>query len=373
MTRTFGTHFVAAAACAVAALAAAPSASAQNLIYSTFVSSEHLLVKDVAAPFAAELRERTGGEVDFEVVPGGSLAGARETLKAVEDGTVDAGYIIDIYTPSALPQTALLSDLSLLIDNSVVASAAMTETVLLDCQECRESFEKHNVVPLGFVSTSVYALQCTRPVAKLADMQGLKVRATGAWASLMTDLGATPVNIPTSELFEGLQRGAIDCSVGPVSHLPSYSLYEVVTDINEMPIGAYAGGLPLDMRKSVWDDLTAEQRAVVLDLAPKYVAAGALGYNRVNQEAIDQSKTQGIGWHPEAADIVAAYDAYKTRVMAETIAKGEADPSIADAKALVETFAENLEKWTRIIAEIGDTDAAALETALREEVYAKLP
>lgn len=363
---------LAAAACAAAALVAASPASANNLIYSIFVSSEHLLTKDVAVPFAEELRERTNGEIDFEVVSGGALAGARETLKAVEDGTVDAGYIIDIYTPSALPQTALLSDLSLLIDNSVVASAAMTQTVLLDCQECRESFETHNVTPLGFVSTSVYALQCAKPVATLADVQGLKVRATGAWAALMSELGATPVNIPTSELFEGLQRGAIDCSVGPVSHLPSYSLYEVVTDINEMPIGAYAGGLPLDMRKSVWDGLSDEQRAIVYDLAPKYVAAGALGYNRVNQEAIDQSRTQGIAWHPEAADIVAVYDAYKEKVLAETIAKGEADGSINDARALVEIYSANLEKWTKIIARIGDTDAAALEQALREEVYSKL-
>tara|TARA_R110002020_G_scaffold26514_26_gene86023 strand:+ start:6979 stop:8070 length:1092 start_codon:yes stop_codon:yes gene_type:complete len=361
-----------AATCAAATMAFAGPVAAKDMIYSSFVSSEHLLTKNVAVPFTDELRERTGGEINFEVASGGALAGARETLEAVDNGTVDAGYIIDIYTPSALPQTALLSDLSLLIDNAVVATAAMTETVLLDCAECRESFEKHNVMPLGFVATAVYSLQCTTPVASLDDMQGLKVRATGAWAPLIEELGGTPVNVPTSELFEGLQRGALDCSVGPVSHLPSYSLYEVVTDINEMPIGAYAGGLPLNLRKSVWEDLTDEQRDIFLDLAPKYVAAGIMGYNGVNQESIDESKVQGINWHPKADDIVEVYDGYKKKVIAAAIEKGKADPSITDAEAMVNTYVENLEKWSAIIEEIGDTDAEALEAKLREEVYSKL-
>lgn len=361
-----------AAACGAALLVFATPAMSKDLIYSIFVSSEHLLTKDVAVPFADEVRERTNGEINFEISSGGALAGARETLDAVENGTVDAGYIIDIYTPSALPQTALLSDLSLLIDNAVVGTAAMTETVLLDCAECRESFEKHNVMPLGFVATAVYALQCTSPVTSLDEMKGKKVRATGAWAPLIEQLGGTPVNIPTSELFEGLQRGALDCSVGPVSHLPSYSLYEVVTDVNEMPIGAYAGGLPLNLRKSVWDDLTQEQRDTILDLAPKYVAAGILAYNRVDAEAAEEAKAQGINWHPQADDIVAVYDEYKKKVIGDAIAKGQSDNSIKDAEAMVNTYVENLEKWRGIIAEIGDDDPAALEKALRDEVYSKL-
>ena len=361
-----------AATCAAATLAIASPAFSKDMIYSIFVSSEHLLTKNVAVPFTDELRERTNGEINFEVASGGALAGARETLEAVENGTVDAGYIIDIYTPSALPQTALLSDLSLLIDNAVVGTAAMTETVLVSCAECRESFEKHNVVPLGFVATAVYALQCTSPVANLADMQGKKVRATGAWAPLIEELGGTPVNVPTSELFEGLQRGALDCSVGPVSHLPSYSLYEVVTDINEMPIGAYAGGSPLNMRKSVYEDLTQEQRDIIMDLAPKYVAAGIMGYNSVDAEAAAESKTKGINWHPQADDIVGVFDEYKKKVISAAIEKGKADSSITDAEAMVNAYVANLEKWTGIINEIGDDDPAALEAALREEVYSKL-
>lgn len=358
------------ASCATT-LALALPATAKDLIYSSFLSSEHLLTKQLAVPFADELREKTDGEIDFEISTGGALAGARETLKAVEDGTVDAGYIIDIYTPSALPQTALLADLSLLIDNALVATAAMNETVLLDCAECRDSFRKHNVEPFGFVSTSVYALQCTKPVASLADLKGLKVRASSAWAPLIEELGGTPVNIPTSELFEGLQRGALDCSVGPVSHLPSYSLYEVVTDINEMPIGAYAGAMPLNIRTQVWEDMTDAHKAVMLDLIPKYVAAGIFAYNQTDQQAIEESKTKGINWHPAADDIVSVYDAYKEKVVAAAIAKGEADPGITDPAAFINAYVANLEKWTAIVAETGD-DQAAYAEALRTEIYSKL-
>lgn len=349
----------------------ASPASAADLIYSTWVSAEHHLTRNVVVPFAAELEEKTGGAVKFEIASGGALAKPRETLEAISNGTVDAGYIVDIYFPSSLPQTALLGDLALLVDDAVAATAAMNETVLLDCAECRASLENQNVVPIGFISTSTYKLQCTKPVAKLDDLRGLRVRATGAWAPMFSDLGATPVNIPISEVYEALQRGALDCSVGPVSHLPSYSLYEVVTDVNDMPMGAYAGGLTLNLRKEAWEALTAEQRALFLELAPKYVAIGIFGYNATDEEAAAKGREQGITWHPAAPDIKVAYDAYNAQSVAAVIAKGKADAAIGDAEALVKSFTENLEKWRGIRSKIGD-DRAAFEQALRDEIYVKL-
>ena len=357
-------------AASCAALVVSSPASARELIYSTFVSPEHHLVKNVVEPFTNAVKERTNGEITFKIYSGGSLAGAKETLASVESGTVD-GFIIDIYTPASLPQTALLSDLSLLIDDAVVATAAMNETVLLDCAECRKSFENHNVMPLGFLSTSVYALQCTKPVTSLSDIAGLKVRATGAWAPLMVELGATPVSVPTSELFEGLQRGALDCSVGPIAHLPSYSLYEVVTDVNEMPMGAYAGGLSINLRKDIWDELSAEEKSMMLDIAPEYVAAGVFGYIDGDNKAKEEALSRGINWIPEAQDIAAAYDEYNKAAIANAIEKGKGNAAIGDSEALVNAYVENLKKWSEILKGKSD-DQAFVAKALREEIYSKL-
>jgi len=344
---------------------------AKDLIYSTFLPSGHHLTTNVFIPFADEVREKTGGSVDIEVVPGGALAGAKETLNAIKDGTIDAGYIIDIYTPSQLPQTALLADLALQVSDAKAATAAMNETVLLDCAECRETLAKQNVVPLGYVSTSVYQLYCTSPVVSLADFKGKHFRATSAWAPLIDSLGGTPVSVPTSELFEGLQRGALDCSVGPISHLQSYSLFELVKNVNAFPIGAYSGSLILDMRKETWDGLTDEERAVILDVVPHYVAAGIFSYVGSADAVIAEAEEKGISIDPAADDFTAAYAAYNETAMKAAIAKGEADPAISDAEGLIATYLENLEKWVGITKKVG-SDQAAYEQALRDEIYSKL-
>lgn len=362
---------IAVAAGALVGMALSSPASARDLIYSTFLPSEHHLTKHVFVPFADEVRTKTNNSVNMEVVPGGALAGARETLGAIEDGTIDAGYVIDIYTPSQLPQTALLADLALQVSDARAATAAMNETVLLDCAECRDTLAKHNVVPLGYVSTSTYKLYCTSKVASIADFKGKRFRATSAWAPLIESLGGTPVSVPTSELFEGLQRGAIDCSVGPISHLQSYSLFELVKNVNEMSIGAYSGSLVLDMRKETWDALTDEERATILDVTPKYVAAGIYSYLAEDDAVVVEAKAKGISLDAPADDFKAAYAEHNKAALAAAIAKGKADPSISNPEELVSTYLDNLSKWVGIMQKIGP-DQAAYEQALRDEIYSKL-
>lgn len=346
-------------------------ASADELLYSTFLSSEHHLTKNVFMPFAEAVGEATNGSITVEVVPGGALAGARETLNAIEDGIIDAGYIIDIYTPSQLPQTALLADLALTVGDAKAATAAMNETILLDCQECRDSLAAHNVEPLGYVSTSTYHMYCTSPVTSLEDLEGKRFRATSAWAPMIEGLGGTPVSVPTSELFEGLQRGALDCSVGPVSHLASYSLFDLVTDVNATPIGAYFGSLVLNMRKEVWDGFSDEERAAILDLTPKYVAAGIFSYVDSADTVAAEAMEKGINFNVAADDFKTAFAAHNEAALAAAIEKGTADPAIADAEALIGAYLENLEKWVGIVESVGD-DQDAYENALREEIYSKL-
>ena len=354
----------------VLALSTAP-AHADDLLYSTFLSSEHHLTKNVLAPFAAGVGAATNGSVTIEVVPGGALAGARETLKAIKDGTIDAGYIIDIYTPSQLPQTALLADLALTVGDAKAATAAMNETVLLDCQECRDALAAHNVEPLGYVSTSTYHMYCTSPVTNLEDLKGKRFRATSAWAPMIQGLGGTPVSVPTSELFEGLQRGALDCSVGPVSHLASYSLFDLVTDVSATPIGAYFGSLVLNMRKEVWDGFSDADRSAILDETPKYVAAGIFSYVGSADAVANEAKQKGINFSPAADDFKQAFAAHNKSALAAAIEKGKADPAIKDAEVLINAYLENLEKWVGIVERVGE-DQAAYEKALRDEIYSKL-
>ena len=53
-------------------------------------------------PYFDELREKSNGEINWILYPGGQLMGARETLGGVRDGVADAGFIAANFHPSEL-------------------------------------------------------------------------------------------------------------------------------------------------------------------------------------------------------------------------------------------------------------------------------
>lgn len=171
---------------------AAVSASADEYTYGSFLQPTTRTIAEGQIPFFDRVKERTGGEVEFTSFWGGSMGGPKELLSAVEDGVIDSGLIVDVYTKKALPHAAALSSVFMLAEDPLVWGAAVNEFNLLRCPECRKDFENNNQIGLGWYSTTPYLLQCTSEVATLEDLQGKKVRSVSRLADLMSFMGAVP-------------------------------------------------------------------------------------------------------------------------------------------------------------------------------------
>jgi TRAP-type C4-dicarboxylate transport system substrate-binding protein len=66
---------------------------------------------------------------------------------------------------------------------------------------------------LFFYSTGPQIISTTKkPVKKLEDLKGLKIRAAGRPADVMKNLGGTPVPVEMADIYDGLQRGVVDGS-----------------------------------------------------------------------------------------------------------------------------------------------------------------
>ncbi len=55
-----------------------------------------------------------------------------------------------------------------------------------------------------------------KPVHKLEDLKGMKIRATGNVARIVEALGATPVAMPMPDTYDALSRGVVEGVVCPV-------------------------------------------------------------------------------------------------------------------------------------------------------------
>jgi len=74
---------------------------------------------------------------------------------------------------------------------------------------------------LGSMGPSEIFMHSHRKVESMADLKGMKIRTTGAWASMLKDLGASPVVLAPGDIYTSLERKVIDATewITPMSNI----------------------------------------------------------------------------------------------------------------------------------------------------------
>lgn len=104
------------------------------------------------------------------------------------------------------------------------------------CPDWQSEFEGVEVLGFGSAGSSFHILSTT-PIKSLADLKGMDIRVMEQWAfDLMRDLGANPIKMPLSEMYEGLQKGVIDGVLLCKSHYLSENLTDYVSYITDLRI-----------------------------------------------------------------------------------------------------------------------------------------
>lgn len=349
------------------AVASGPAAAQNPLSYANHLSANHPVNLAMQAYFD-RINSESGGSLTFEMFPGGALGGGRALLGLVRDGVADSGFINAIYAASALPASAGIAEF--LHPDPRVLAAAQNEMFLLNCPECRKELAKMNAVPIMYYSTSSYYLLCNKPVTSLEQAQGIRVRAIGSQALMGIAFGMTPVNLTSDEVFEGLQRGQVDCAIAAPGWLIAYSLVDVTTDVLNMPTGAIGGLLHFAMNQSVWKGLPEEHKKLLRDGLGEAVADITFRYMAENEEALELIRSRGITLHEPDQSMVAKLKEFLDAETARITSKAK-EAGVAKAEDLAKRYVELVEKWEGLVAEVGE-DKAKYAEALNREIFSKI-
>lgn len=98
---------------------------------------------------------------------------------------------------------------------------------------------------------------CSKPVTKLSDLAGLKVRV---YATTLGDfvegLGGTSVTIAFAEVVPALQRGVADCGI--TGTMPAFNAkwHEVITHAMKIRVGMGMAFMAMNLKK--WNSLNAD-------------------------------------------------------------------------------------------------------------------
>lgn len=363
---------------ALAALALSVSAAdARELVYSSSVGAKHPVHIASLEPFFARVTEATGGKLTFKLFAGGTLSSGKTTLNAIRNGTVDMGLLADIYTPNELPVSALLSDLAVFGKDARVMTGAVNQTLLIDCADCKQDYTEEKVIPLASYSLTPYYLMCgDATIASADDWKGKKLRGTGAMGVLAANMGATPVNVTSAETYEALQRGQVDCVMGPLPWLKSYSLWDLAKTVSNSRLGTYHGTNFINLRADVWKKLSKTEKQAIADNLVKAVVDIARAYEDDDNHIRKEAEAKGIKWldvDPSFEEAVASQrTSDAARVIELATSRGVKNPV-----PIVKTFQENIAKWTKIVDDIGpgewdDAQWAKYSAALKSEVFDKV-
>ena len=267
-----------------AALAADPNGTAEiTFSYGDVNPFGHVIV-NAAEYFRDQLYEKTNGRIWMEIYPSGQLGDDAECYQGMQMGAVDmyrgnASSLTDFGKNqiSALALPYIFRDRNHFWD---VCTSELGDSILANLQECGTG-----MVALCFLDEGARNFfTTTKPVTKLADLAGQKIRVQQS--ALMMDtvaaLGASPTPVDYAELYTALQSGIVDGAENPPASYYSNKFYEVAP-YYVLDGHTYSPSVII-ISEMMWNSLSAEDQAIMREVADMTEV-----YNRAEIEAADQA------------------------------------------------------------------------------------
>ncbi|RYX97010.1 MAG: TRAP transporter substrate-binding protein [Comamonadaceae bacterium] len=252
-----------AALLAVSATAMAQDIKERNLKFAFSLAKDHPLGMG-AQKFADLVGQKSGGKMKVSVYPNAVLGGDPQNLSAVRGGTLDFTSMATGLL-AGLDKQFMVFDFPFLFNNAQEAYALSDGPV---GQRLLGGLASHGLVGLGIWDLGFRNMtNSKRPIAKVEDLQGLKVRviASPIYLDMFNTLGANPVPMTFGEVYGALESKAIDGQDNPVGVIESAKFAEVQKFMS-LTRHVYTG-MPFLMSRKTWDSMSETERKIITDAA----------------------------------------------------------------------------------------------------------
>lgn len=252
-------HLAIAAACAAALPAAVFAQTQINVVGNLGITTQS---KQLEAPFWTEqLPEVSGGALSASFKPWNEMG-----LKGPEVFRLLGQGVANIATAQLGHHAgdAPINDANDLAGLSPTIEEFREVTDAFRPELARFYADELGLELLTMQSYQAQILYCRDPFEKLSDLEGLRVRSSGAsQADFIEHFGGTAVNMAFGEVQQGLQQGVIDCAITGTLGGYSASWHEGAEYLYTLPINWGAGATAAN--KAWWDGLPEETRTLLRD------------------------------------------------------------------------------------------------------------
>jgi TRAP-type transport system periplasmic protein len=235
-----------------------------------------------AQKFAELVKQKSAGKIKVKIYAGATLGGEIAVVSSLQGGTIEMSAIGTPQLVGLIREYAVL-DFPFLFNDEKEADAVVDGPI---GKRFLERLPEKGLIGVAWLEHGFRNLtNSKRPVAKLEDIQGLKVRVQQNAVAIdaFNALGANAVPMPFPELYTALENKAVDAQENPFNSIEVAKFYEVqkylsVTKHNYTP-------LILLVSKKFWDKLSADEQKVLQDSASE----ARLYQRKVNRELDEKS------------------------------------------------------------------------------------
>lgn len=267
----------------------ASAQSAIDMVMTNEVATSHW-TSTLMEDFARQIEERTGGRVKPKVFHAGTLYTDQDAIAALGTGAVHMVWPVAVRLETVAPEAGVLT-LPFAIDDEMMlkegAPAAVGEYL-------SKYLAPRGIGVMGITRTAdLFFLTRRAPIEKMADLNGMKIRATGGRVllDLLGKFGASSISLPAPEMGPALAQGAIDGA------LTSAGGWEMV-GTDTVPYASLVPGLNMlsyaVLVDQAWlDGLPEDIRQTIEDTTKEFVRTNWPTAKRLDQEALDAIIARG--------------------------------------------------------------------------------
>lgn len=276
--------------------------------------------------FKKQVEERTGGRVEVQLFPSGSLYKGLDLVQAILRGDAEMTTLTSAYWTALSPKLAVF-ELPYAFPERANFYAAIDDEDFI--ASAYDEVTAKGAVPITVLPYDHFAFASrTKPFRAPSDLAGLKVRGLGRINSAMLEaLGASPVSLNLVELSPALQQGVIDGLNAPIDIIYAYKWHETARYITYAPV--YLSFYPWMVNASWWNSLNPELREIIQTTAKEVALGHRTRSEEETRKAIERLRAAGAEVHVQTAEereawmkaTASVWDSFKSQIDAKLLEK----------------------------------------------------
>ncbi len=242
-------------------------------------------------PWAEKIEKETNGKLKIKIYPQMSLGGVPSDLvEQVRSGAVDAAWTVVSYTPELFPKSEVF-ELPFIspTKKSTILNQAINEYYAI---YLKDEFKDFYVVLLHAHAPSSLHLNKIKPKT-LQELNGLKIRIPNrVMSKFITDIGAVPVSMPITDVYESLTYGMINGAMMPFEVAVPLRLHEQTDYHIIAPF--YTTVFAFLINKDFYNKLPTDIKDVIEKNSKSHIAYGVGEiWDRYEEEMMLKVKVEG--------------------------------------------------------------------------------